>query len=144
MPLISTCCTFTLSITVKRITINIFHTIPFYGESSLFSACGFVVFVHQFVKKIGSYWLIFSVSGFIHMILDSIVGDIWWLAPFYNRPFSLVTVPSIYDPWWLNFIFHWSFFLEICLVVYALWILRRPSPHNSVQRLNRRSRCLND
>ncbi len=95
-------------------------------------------------EKIGSYWLIFSVSGFIHMILDSIVGDIWWLAPFYNRPFSLVTVPSIYDPWWLNFIFHWSFFLEICLVVYALWILRRPSPHNSVQRLNRRSRCLND
>ncbi|HFB66297.1 MAG TPA: metal-dependent hydrolase [Aeromonadales bacterium] len=67
--------------------------------------------------------LVFSVCGFIHLILDSIVGDIWWLAPWVNKPFSLFTVPAIYEPWWLNFILHWSFYLELLIVLWAvvLW-----------------------
>ena len=68
---------------------------------------------------------IFALNGFIHMLLDSIVGDIWWLAPFVDRPFALFTVPALYQPWWLNFILHWSFALEVALVIWAAWLWRQ-------------------
>ncbi|TAN48588.1 MAG: metal-dependent hydrolase [Methylococcaceae bacterium] len=73
---------------------------------------------------------VFCVGGFIHMILDSIVGDIWWLAPFVDRPFAMFTVPSLYHPWWLNFILHWSFALELLLWLWALLLLRKQSNHS--------------
>jgi hypothetical protein len=62
----------------------------------------------------------FSINGMLHLCLDSIVGDIWWFAPFVDRPFSLFSVPALYQPWWLNFILHWSFALELALVVWAV------------------------
>ena len=66
--------------------------------------------------------LIFSMGGFIHLLLDSIVGDIWWLSPFIDKPYALFTVPALYDPWWLNFILHWSFALEISLLLWATYV----------------------
>jgi hypothetical protein len=69
---------------------------------------------------------VFSLNGLIHMILDSIVGDIWWLAPFVDRPFSLFKVPSIWTPWWLNFVGHWTFGFEVALVLAALYVWRGP------------------
>lgn len=60
------------------------------------------------------------------MSLDSIVGDVWWFAPLLDRPFALFTVPALYQPWWLNFILHWSFGLEISLWIWALLIFRKP------------------
>lgn len=69
--------------------------------------------------------VIFSLNAFIHIILDTIVGDIWWLAPFVDRPFSFATVPAMYQPWWLNFLLHWSFVLEMMLVIYALYLATR-------------------
>jgi len=38
--------------------------------------------------------LAFSLGGVLHMALDSVVGDIWWLAPFVDRPYALFTVPA--------------------------------------------------
>ncbi len=63
--------------------------------------------------------LVFGAAGMLHMVLDSIVGDIWWFAPWVDAPYSLFTVPARFDYWWLNFIFHWSFILEIALCVSA-------------------------
>jgi inner membrane protein len=74
-------------------------------------------------KSIAALAVILSFNGFLHMLLDSIVGDIWWFAPWADRAYALFTVPARYSPWWLNFILHWSFALEIGLVVWAvtLW-----------------------
>lgn len=66
------------------------------------------------------FGLIFSFCGFLHMLLDSIVGDIWWFAPFIDKSYSLFTVPALYKPWWLNFIFHWSFLLELVILFMAI------------------------
>lgn len=66
---------------------------------------------------------IFGINVFLHLILDSIVGDIWWLYPWVNKPFAFFTVPAIYHPWWLNFILHWSFLLEITLTTIAIYML---------------------
>lgn len=75
-------------------------------------------------KANASYALIFSLAGCLHMLLDSIVGDIWWLAPFVDQSFALFSVTARYSPWWLNFILHWSFVLELMLVLGALLLWR--------------------
>ena len=71
--------------------------------------------------------LVFTLNGFGHMLFDSIVGDIWWLAPFVDQPFSLFHVRGVYRPWWLNFILHWSFALELFLLAWAVWLWRLQS-----------------
>ncbi|MFM2344209.1 MAG: hypothetical protein RLZZ210_819 [Pseudomonadota bacterium] len=71
-------------------------------------------------RKIGINAFTFSLCGFIHILLDSIVGDIWWLAPFVDKPFAIAQVPALYKPWWLNFIFHWSFGIELLLALIAV------------------------
>lgn len=68
---------------------------------------------------------IFSAGGLLHMVLDSVVGDIWWFAPFIDRPFALFTVHALHTPWWLNFLLHWSFALELAICVGAVITFRR-------------------
>lgn len=84
--------------------------------------------------------LVFSVSGFAHLILDSIVGDIWWLAPYVDQPFALATVPARWHPWWLNFIFHWSFTLELAVVGWAIWLWRCSANNSPRKRLCQQSK----
>ncbi len=60
-------------------------------------------------------WL-FLLGVLSHLLLDSIVGDIYWLIPFSYQPFSLFTVHPRYSPWYLNFVMHWTFGLELALV----------------------------
>lgn len=86
------------------------------------------LFMSKFTRvRHGIYVAIFSLSGFVHIILDSIVGDVWWFAPYVDHPFSIATVTARYHPWWINFIIHWSFFLEIMIFIWALWIWRSSS-----------------
>jgi hypothetical protein len=71
---------------------------------------------------------LFSIGGMLHMLLDSIVGHIMWLAPFSDRYFSLFTISARYQPWWLNFILHWSFALELLIWFWAIYVYRhRPA-----------------
>jgi len=69
--------------------------------------------------------LIFCLGGFGHLLLDSVVGDIYWLAPFSGKPYSMFTVPALYHPWWLNFILHWSFAFELALLAWAAVLMRQ-------------------
>lgn len=78
----------------------------------------------------GALALLFSLGGFIHLVLDTLVGDIWWFAPFVDRPYVFFTVAAIHEPWWLNFVLHWSFALELLLVVAALVMWRRTLAHS--------------
>lgn len=68
---------------------------------------------------------IFAANGLLHMLLDFIAGNIYWLAPWVMQPFSLFTVSRIFEPWWLNFLFHRSFLLEIAIVVWAVFLWRK-------------------
>jgi hypothetical protein len=69
--------------------------------------------------------VVFCLGGFGHLMLDTIVGDIHWGAPFVYGPFSLFTVQALYKPWWLNFILHWSFAFELLLLGWAVLVWRR-------------------
>lgn len=68
---------------------------------------------------------IFSLNGFAHMFFDTIVGDIWWLAPWGKEAFAFFTVPALYKPWWLNFLLHWSFAVELAILAWAVYLWRK-------------------
>jgi len=79
------------------------------------------------VRRPALLWTVFCLGGVLHVLLDTWVGDIWWLAPFVDRPFSLFTVPARYQPWWLNFVLHWSFAAEIAICACAAIVMLRRS-----------------
>lgn len=62
---------------------------------------------------------------FLHLILDTVVGDIMWGAPFSDRLVSLIAVPPAHDFWLWSFVFHWTFLLEILIWLMALLVWRR-------------------
>jgi len=74
------------------------------------------------LKNRATYAFIFSLNGFAHMLFDTIVGDIWWFAPWIDKPFAFFTVPALYNPWWLNFILHWSFAVELAILAWAIYL----------------------
>lgn len=57
-----------------------------------------------------------------HLLLDSVTGDIWWLYPLIDQPYSLAHVEAIYQPWWMNFLLHWSMAIELAIIAFALGV----------------------
>ena len=85
----------------------------------------FCFLIIWFFKK-REYFLpasIFFSNIFLHFILDSIVGRIQWLFPVTAKPFFLFDVPALYSHWIYNFLYHWTFFLEIIIILFALILL---------------------
>jgi inner membrane protein len=78
--------------------------------------------------RLGSMAVIFSLNGLIHMVLDSVAGYIHWLAPFEYKAYGWVTLSSPYQIWWLNFVFHWTFLIELSLMTWAILVWRRHVP----------------
>jgi inner membrane protein len=74
-------------------------------------------------KRIAALAFIFTLNGFGHLLLDSVVGGIRWLAPFSAKSYALARVHGPLHPVWLNFVLHWSFLLELAIVAWALWLL---------------------
>lgn len=75
--------------------------------------------------KASILFFVFCLSGFFHLVLDSLVGDVWWLAPFVDKPYALFTIKAQFKPWWLNFILHWSFLAEVLIVSATIYVFRR-------------------
>jgi hypothetical protein len=70
-------------------------------------------------------WLGLAVLGanvLGHLLLDTIAGGIRWLWPITDAEFVLATVEPRYRPWYLNFLLHWTFALELALVGAAAWV----------------------
>lgn len=61
---------------------------------------------------------------FMHMILDSVAGGIFWLYPVSDTYFRMFTITPRFQWWVLNYIIHWTFLAEIAIVAGALWVLR--------------------
>lgn len=97
---------------------------------SLLLAFTLLFIVHRQSKQV-FLCLVFCLGCILHIVLDSFVGDIWWLAPLADHPYSMFTVPARFKPWWLNFIFHWSFFVELLICIWALLIFIYPAPARS-------------
>ncbi len=67
--------------------------------------------------------VIFVVSVLIHIMLDTIGGGIMWLWPLSDDLHQFVTVPATQANWVLSFMAHWTFTLELAVVILAGWLL---------------------
>ena len=76
-----------------------------------------VVFKQPSIKPAA---VIFFPNVFIHLGLDTIVGKVRWLAPFFSRDFVLFEVPARYNWWVWNFVFNWTILFEITIVSAAV------------------------
>ena len=70
----------------------------------------------------------FLLGWLSHLLLDSLTGDIWWLYPLIDQPYSLAHVDALYQPWWMNFLLHWSMALEVAIIAFVIW-LEQKSPY---------------
>lgn len=107
------------------------HTYPSHWPMLWFGLLAMSLAAMRLVK--GRSWpvlaLIVSLGGILHLLLDSVVGDIWWLAPLLDRPYALFSVAARVQPWWLNFLLHWSFALELLIVAWAVKLRWQPTSH---------------
>lgn len=60
----------------------------------------------------------------LHMVMDSIMAEIYWFYPFSDMAVNLLHITKHYDWWVLSFVLHWTFMLEIFIVFIAfhVWI----------------------
>lgn len=64
----------------------------------------------------------FLAAVFLHLVLDTFVGGIFWGWPVDHRQIALAVVPATHDHWVMNFILHWSFLPEIAITLAAIWL----------------------
>ena len=64
--------------------------------------------------------LLGGMNALLHLALDSIAGQVYWLKPFSERHLTLVEIPARYDSWVVSFLLHWTFGVEVALVVVAV------------------------
>ncbi len=99
--------------------------------------CVFVVCMlfSVFTKKVraGVYTLAISANIFLHLFLDTIAGDIKWLYPFSSKFIVFFHVPDDYGWWIWNFLFHWTFFLELAVICTAFLIYKNRVGHSNNQ-----------
>lgn len=79
----------------------------------------------QYTSRLALIVLLFSSAALLHISLDTFVGDVWLFAPFIDKPYVFFEVTNRYQPWWLNFIFHWSFGMEIASSTLETFVQKR-------------------
>lgn len=59
----------------------------------------------------------------LHFWLDSFAGRIKWLYPISNKAFGIFTIPRHYQWWVWDYAFHWTFGIELAIVVVCLYVV---------------------
>lgn len=62
----------------------------------------------------------FLLGWLSHLLLDTLTGDMWWLYPLVDQPYSLVKIVARYQPWWMNYLLHWTMTLELLIITLAV------------------------
>ena len=72
--------------------------------------------VYKWLGRTGVKLLsMFLLCGLLHMSLDSVASGIKWLYPIDKSYFGLWRIPSVYDWWVANYLFHWTFVIEVAI-----------------------------
>jgi hypothetical protein len=105
-----------------------FTHFPVFWISLLAVSCLWYRFASN--KRWATLAVIFSLNGFIHLILDSVAGNIRWLAPWDFQRYALTKVPHMTGSRRLDYLMHWSFLFELIPIVWAgiLWKREKSSP----------------
>lgn len=79
----------------------------------------------QLDPKAAFLTVVFCLGALLHMALDTVAGYVLWLAPFLDTPWAMVKVPALYSHWWLNFVLHWTFLLEIAICLWSWCVFQQ-------------------
>lgn len=94
---------------------------------ALFAAAALAMWMRGAGRTVWLAMLVFGANVMLHQVLDTMAGGIRWLWPFSDAELALSHVQARYEPWYLNFILHWTFVLEIAILAAALGAARRRS-----------------
>ena len=72
----------------------------------------------SFISAVGA-------GALFHLMLDSIAGKVSWGWPFFDGATTLVTVQPTHDLWMKSFMAHWTFKVELAIVLLALVVFVR-------------------
>jgi inner membrane protein len=93
--------------------------------AAFFAAAALLLWIARARRETWLGWAVAAINVFLHLVLDTTAGGIRWLWPSSNAEVALGHVQGRHDPWVLNFVLHWTFALEILLVVAALVLFWR-------------------
>lgn len=92
-----------------------------------FGLVGWALLVIMGKKQWRIFLFVAVANALLHMALDTTVGGIHWFYPFLDWNVKIIEVPSAHGWWVWNFVFHWTFLLEILAIAAAamLWLRER-------------------
>jgi inner membrane protein len=64
-------------------------------------------------------------AAILHLVCDTITGEIYWLYPLSSRGFNLFSVSDVHVWWVQNYISHWTFLVEIAISTIAMVVFLR-------------------
>jgi len=73
-------------------------------------------------RKPGEFITVIGIAALIHCGLDMTMAPLYWAAPFHWETYEMVHVPGGWSPYWLGFIFYWTFLVEVALIFAALFV----------------------
>ncbi len=73
----------------------------------------FFVLTRRSGNRLAPIGMSFCAGALVHLVLDSIAGQIFWLWPLSDSAVTLVTVPATHSHFLLSFMAHWTFKVEI-------------------------------
>jgi inner membrane protein len=89
---------------------------------ALFGVAALVMGLRRASRTAWLAMLVFAANILLHLVLDTTAGGIRWLWPFSNAEFAMSHVEARHQAWYLNFVLHWTFALEIAILAAALWL----------------------
>ncbi|VAW81627.1 hypothetical protein MNBD_GAMMA12-707 [hydrothermal vent metagenome] len=72
------------------------------------------------------YVWVFIFNIILHLVLDTLVGGILWFFPLSMELIYLIKIPSVHAWWVANFLWHWTFLLELIIFYVAMLVYARP------------------
>ena len=70
-------------------------------------------------RRIAPVAVLLCASALLHLVCDTLTGTVYWLAPFNATGFNVFKVADV-NIWWVNnYMYHWTFLIEIGIVTTA-------------------------
>ena len=95
---------------------------PFHWPSTWIAVAMIGLVLIWLRRDAGTFVCVLALSALVHCGLDMTMAPLFWAAPFSWEPFELIHVPGGWSPYWLGFIFYWTFVPEILIWLAAIWV----------------------
>jgi inner membrane protein len=85
----------------------------------------------------------FCANVLLHLVFDTITGSIRWLYPVRTNGMNLFVVADVHVWWVQNYLYHWTFLLEVAITAMAMVVfLRVKETFSALTTFYRRHRML--